>query len=138
MDKEELKKRYIEMQLFDNELKQLRENLEGIESQLMEIRHIQESIQGIRQYKDGTTMLVPIANGIFIKAKLVKEDKLKINIGQNSVTEYSFDETTKLLTRQKNNIEELQKRLVTDFESLSGQMRRMEEDLIKASQAQNQ
>lgn len=139
MSDEEIRKKYIELQLYQTELKEIRDKLENIDIQITEINAVKQSLDEIKTLDDGSEMLVPIANGIFATAKLQKQNKLKVNIGSNTVRDYTFDEANELLDRQSKDIAGIRNHMIDQFEGLAGQMQVLEEELLKLSQkAQNQ
>jgi len=107
MDEKEMKKKYMEYQMLDQQIKQLQEQMQLVEQQSVEVMAAVQSIEEFSNLKDGSEMLVPLNNGIFAKARLVKEDKLRVNVGAGVVVDKSITETKKLIEKQSEEMEKV-------------------------------
>ena len=68
---------------------------------------IENTIQGLKDFEKcegNEEILAPIADGIFLEAKMLSNKKLKVNIGNNSVVEKTIPETIDMLEEQKKEI----------------------------------
>lgn len=100
MNKEEIQKRYLGLQDFSLQLKQLQEQLANLEAQIFEMQRTKESIEDLEKMKNKKEILIPISNGIYTKAELNSSDKLLVNIGADLMVNKSFEETKKLIDEQ--------------------------------------
>ena len=100
MNKEETQKRYLELQDFSLQLKQLQEQLANLEAQIFEMQRTKESIEDLEKMKAKKEILIPISNGIYTKAELDSSDKLLVNIGADLMVNKSFEDTKKLIDEQ--------------------------------------
>lgn len=86
-----------QIQYFQKMMEELENNLQGIE-------RLKQDIQELQNFKGDEDILAPVANGIFIEAKLKNKDKLKVNVGNGVVVEKSITETIHLLEKQEEEI----------------------------------
>ncbi|GEM_PF-1981410 len=100
MNKEEIQKRYLELQDFSLQLKQLQEQLASLEAQIFEMQRTKESIEDLESMRAKKEILIPISNGIYTKAELNSSDKLLVNIGADLMVNKSFEDTKKLINEQ--------------------------------------
>ena len=77
---------------------QMQQNIDDIDS-------LKSDLTEAERISPGQDIMAPIANGIFVKAKLESTKKLLINIGRGIVVEKTIPETISLLDRQKAEID---------------------------------
>jgi len=64
---EELKEKYVEMQLIGNKMKQLESQIETVRERLVRIREVENDLDELKNTKLGSEALVPISEGIFVR-----------------------------------------------------------------------
>jgi prefoldin alpha subunit len=122
--KEQTKEKQMELQMLDMQARQISEQLEKIDSSIMEIEYLKNSLGELKTFKEGVDVLAPVGNGIFAKAKLQENDRLLLNVGNNIVVEKSVSETQKLLSDRVAEIAEVREKMVL-------QLQKIEERLIE-------
>ncbi|MFT4282978.1 MAG: prefoldin subunit alpha [Candidatus Woesearchaeota archaeon] len=85
--------------------KKLQDLINKMNQSLKEIEDIKSSVKELETLKD-EEILAPIANGIFIKAKIIDSKKLKVNVGNGVILEKTINQTIKLLDKQEKEIKE--------------------------------
>ena len=75
-----------------------------ISEQSLDIEKTRDSLNDLANSKTGSTMLAPIANGIFVRAKLENTEKLMINVGSDTVVEKTVPQVIVLLEEQEDNL----------------------------------
>lgn len=123
-DVKNAQKRYYELQMLDQQMKQMQQYLETFDQQLEEIEYVIESLESLKGLKRGDEMLAPVANGIFVKAKLEEKDDLLINVGNDVVVKKSVADGLKMLESQK---EEVQKYRDETLSKMDEMIHRIEE-----------
>ncbi|MCF7901676.1 prefoldin subunit alpha [Candidatus Woesearchaeota archaeon] len=88
---------YEQYQQLANYMKQLEKAIIRIENSILGLKELEKA-------NGDEEILAPIADGIFLEAKLVSNKNLKVNIGNNSVVEKSIPETIIMLEEQKKEI----------------------------------
>ena len=81
----EVRKKYIELQLMEQQMKQLQENAKVLDSQLAELIGVIQSLEDFKSVENKTLLWVPISNGIFTKAELIDNRELMVNVGADVV-----------------------------------------------------
>jgi len=110
--------RYIELQMIDQQVKQLQKYLQAFDQQLLEIRSVIGAVQEFSKINKGSTIFAPISNGIFIKARLEDNENLRVNVGNNVVVTKTADEAIALLQSQETEIVQYKSETVTNMEQL--------------------
>ena len=124
------REKLLELQTLDAKIKQIEDGLVNIENQIIEINLVIECIKEISNVKPDSEALVPLANGIFIKAKIADTQMLKVNIGSNTVVEKSNEETQQMLKDQLKSIEEYKDELMRDIQKLVNQASIIQADIM--------
>lgn len=91
-------------QYLEQQIQQVQGFVEELENSLDQVASIKESLEELKNTKGNEEMLAPIANGIFIKAKMLDNQKLKVNVGNGAVVEKTIPETIALLEKQEEEI----------------------------------
>ncbi len=69
---------------------------------LAEIEDIKEALNNLEEM-DGE-VLVPLANGIFVKAQVQNKKEVLINVGYNTVVKKTLEDALKLVQKQEEEI----------------------------------
>jgi len=100
------------------------ELMDQLEHNLAILNKLKEDLNSLETLKEGDEILAPLANGIFLEAKLITAKKLKVNVGNGVVVEKSIPDTLKLLEKQEVEIlsskSEVQKKLEELYSSFQG------------------
>ena len=126
--------KYVELQMFDNQLKQIQKQVQTLENQAVEVEMILESLEEIKKVDKNSELLVPIANGIFAKAKMIDSENLIVNVGSGTAVTKKVDNTKDMLTSQVIEIRAAQEHLSIQFNSILERARQVEvemQELVK-------
>ena len=113
-----------ELRAFNMQAQMISEQLNRVDSGLMEIDYLKHSLDELGSTKENTEILAPISNGIFAKARLKKNNKLLVNVGNGVVVEKTIVETKELLDERIAEMSEAREKLME-------QMQKIENHLIK-------
>ncbi len=89
-----------ELQEMENEFKHLTSQQELINQQLIDLNISKEAILELKKTKQDTEILTQVANGIFVKTKLVDGEKFIVNIGASVTSEKTGPEIVEMLEKQ--------------------------------------
>ncbi len=90
--KESEQNRYVQLQIIDQQAKQLQQYLQVFDQQLMEIKSVTDSLQELSKLKKGDSILAPLASGIFVKARLDDNSEVRVNVGSGTVVTKTIDD----------------------------------------------
>ncbi|MEK6886755.1 MAG: prefoldin subunit alpha [Nanoarchaeota archaeon] len=113
-----------ELRALNMQAQMISEQLNRVDSGLMEIDYLKTSLDELSSVKENTEILTPISNGIFAKAKLEKIKNLMVNVGNGIVVEKTLEETKGLLDERISEMNEAREKLLD-------QMQKLEDHLIK-------
>ncbi len=121
----------MDYQVNEQQIRQISEQFQEINSKLMELEYISQSLDEIGTIEKGTEILAPISSGIFVRADIKDSAKLLINIGQGTVVPKSIKETKDLLKKQLDEIEGIRGRLMMQLNEYSVKSQRLEKELTE-------
>jgi prefoldin alpha subunit len=105
--KDEIQGYLGELKILDKHIKELQSQIETLDEQSVELAYIQQSIDDLKKAERGSTVLVPLSNGIFAKATLEESDKLLVNVGSNIVVGKTYDQTKDMMAAQTKDLQEM-------------------------------
>ena len=118
MKKQTHSQHLMELRILDQQIKEIQEQLQALESQSAELLQIEMAIDELAGIAKGAEMLVPVAGGIFIRTELKDASTFLLNVGAGMTVEKSQDETKILLERQRDDLLSLQTDLAQRLEVL--------------------
>lgn len=96
---------HVMNQLFE-QYQQMHGYVEQLERAQIKLDNTIEGIKSLEKLKGDEDILAPIADGMFVEAKLKTKDTVKVNIGADTLVDKTIPDAIKLLEQQK---EDLQK-----------------------------
>lgn len=118
-------KKEIQKQIIQHQLNEMHEQLQRIEQQVAEVSSLKEGIEDFSKLKKGDEMLVPLANGIFVRAQLLDVDSLKINVGAGVLVEKTCAQALDLIEEQYKAILKLRDEVMEQFNFLLASVQQM-------------
>ena len=103
-DEQQIQQKYAQFQQIQQQIEQINSHLEMLMQQSSEMDISIQALQEIEKTPQHTEILAPLANGIFLKAKLEDSHNLIVNIGSNATVEQKVPQVIELLQRQKNEL----------------------------------
>lgn len=116
-----------ELKMLNIQAQMISEQLNRIDSGLMEIEYLKNSLDELSSVKENTEILAPVSNGIFAKAKLEKNNKLLVNVGNGIVVEKTTAETKELLNERIKEMNEAREKLLNSMQKIEDHLIKLEE-----------
>ena len=91
-------------QMMQQQLEQLTQHVELLQQHMVELEDSRSALEGLGKVELESELLAPIANGIFVKGKLVDSENLLVNVGLGVVVEKSVADVIILLDTQKRDL----------------------------------
>ncbi|MBS3128078.1 prefoldin subunit alpha [Candidatus Woesearchaeota archaeon] len=129
----ELQESFFELQMMQQQMKELQKQIEKAEEQLMEVEYLQQSIQELSETKEETEILIPIASGIFAKAKLQDGKHFLVNVGAETCTLKDHDQVKKMLAQQAQHIIEVHEHMTAKMQDFMQHLQDAEQQIQKES-----
>jgi len=120
--------KYVQLQMVDQQARQLQQYLQTFDQQLLEIRSVIISLNEFAKLKKGDSILAPIANGIFVKAKLEESHEVRVNVGNNTVVTKTIEGAVKMLEGQEAEINQYRSDVLAKFDELLKQAEALQKE----------
>jgi len=124
-NEETARKKYMELQLLQQKMQQVQQQMEELDQQTVQIDATGKSLDEFKEVKEGTEILVPVANGVFARAKVTDTQQLLVNVGASINVQKSVPDVKILMSEQVKELKQLQ-------EDLGKQLQQMAEMAEKA------
>ncbi len=126
-----IQQKYIELQIMDQQLRQLQQQINKIDEQLMELAITDQSIDELRTTKKNSETLVPIAPGIYAEGTIKDVESFVINVGANVAVKKSLEETKKLILQQIEEVSAYREDLANKMQNIANAAMKIEEEIEK-------
>jgi prefoldin alpha subunit len=127
---EEAKKKYIQFKMIEEQITDLSSKMEMLEKQQSELANTRKALNELPNTPNGREILIPLAAGIFAKAKLEKNDKVFVNVGSNVTVGKTPEQALIMVQEQMDQIAEYEKELTAGLMKLSGMADTVNEELM--------
>jgi prefoldin alpha subunit len=126
---QEATKLYLELQMFGQKMQQLQEQLQQLEQQVASVNDTSQSLDELGEVKEGAEILVPVANGIFVKACITNTQELLVNVGSHVNVPKTIPDVKRLMNQQNEEVRKLQGQLAGQLQELAEQAQKKEHEL---------
>lgn len=127
----EMQEKYMVYQYLEQQMKQVQQQLQNIDQQLVELEGVKKALADLKEVPINADILVPVASGIFVKAKLLEHEDLLVNVGDNVSVKKKYPEAQALLEKQGIELMNFRHNLLEALQKLSGQAELVEQTLQK-------
>ena len=124
-----LQQKYVEYQMMEQQFKQMQEQLEKFDQQASEISAISRQLDELKGCRKESDTLVPVANGIFVKGRIIDTDEVVVNVGAGVAVKKTVDETKTLLQSQAAEIENYRMQVAAQIEMMHKKKAELEKEL---------
>jgi len=130
--KEEIQKKYLELQILNKQIKNVQEQFISLQQQLNELNNLEVSLTELKDVKNNKEIFSVLGSGVFVKSKLIDNENVLVNVGDGVLVKKKLNEALDLVKLQANNIsgsiviikEELNKAILFN-ESLTNEINEM-------------
>jgi prefoldin alpha subunit len=110
------REKMFEAEMTNQQLEQMQEYLGNIAKQISEITSLKSEIDKYKDVAAGDDMLVPIAAGIFVKAKATGDQTFLVNVGAGAVVPKDAAAVQAMLDKQLSELHEYEKNIQAQFD----------------------
>ena len=126
-----MQEKYMQFQMLQQQIKDATSQVDEITKRLVEVESIILSIKEISKVKSGNEILVPVSNGIFIKAEAKETAEFLVNIGEGGVVNKNTEQVIQMLEKQKVELLNLQTELTKEAKRYEGELMLLQKELEK-------
>jgi len=129
----EMQSKYLQLQVLDNQIKQVQQQIQKLDAQLTELETINLSLGDLKDIKEGTEILVPVATGIFFKANIKDTKNLLVNVGSNVSVKKTADDAIGMLNEQVKEIATYKEQITGQLDVLIDKATAIQKEFLKLS-----
>jgi prefoldin alpha subunit len=111
MSKEKLQEKYILYQLLQQNLESLREQLELVERQFIEIKTTEQVLNDLKNRKGSDDVLVPLGSGYYGNGKVMDLETVLVNLGANVMISKKLKAANVFLREREKELERVSKEI---------------------------
>ncbi len=100
MEKEDLEKNMMQLNVFGARLQEIEQQLQLINKHISELQLTSLALQELEETKQDTEMMAPIGQNIFVKAKVQETKKVMVDLGAKVFAEKTLEEAQKILNEK--------------------------------------
>ena len=126
MNKEE---KYLELQMLNSQLRQIQQQIQSAEVQMQEMDRLGSALNESKSIKKGQDMLVPLGQGIFLRANAGDLKNVVMSVGADVVVEKSFDEALEIVKKQQGELGSILLDMRHEFNTGVQQLHEMQHEL---------
>lgn len=130
-NQEKAQERYMQLQQLEQQAAQIQKQMQQIEQQAMELDMIAESLGEFKDIKEGTEILIPLANGIFAKASLKESKNLIVNVGSATAIPKPIDDVRSMILEQATELRKIQEDVAMQMQQVIMQASSIEVEMQK-------
>jgi len=134
-DKSNQNNAIIEMNILDQQLRQLEEHARKVEQQVYEQQFMELSLEEMKG-KNNSEVMIPLGPGLFIPGKIENTDKVLIHIGGKIISRKSVDEARKIIEKRKESLMQEGEKVGINMQKILEEMTVLESK-IRNLQSQN-
>ena len=127
----DMQQRYLELQLYDQQMRQLQQQMQAVEQQAFEIEYVVQCLDDIMKIEVNTDAFVPISSGVFLKAKLLDNKEALVNVGGGTAVKKQIPEVKELLRAQIHELRRVQEDLAAKMEEIARRAAAIESEVRK-------
>lgn len=128
-DQKELNEKYFELQILEQQLKQVNQQLLSMDNQILELQRIKDNLDDITKTKANTEILVALGGGVFSKAELKDNNMVLMNVGANIIVEKDVASSKEVINSQIGQVTDVIKQLEQEFQILAMNSQALQLDL---------
>ncbi|MFH1182314.1 MAG: prefoldin subunit alpha [Candidatus Woesearchaeota archaeon] len=132
-NEDQLKEKYLALQMLAGKMKQIEAQVQAVSERLAQIREVEDSLDELKAAKAGSEALVPVSEGIFVKAAIKDTASLIVNVGSGVCVEKTPEQTKELLNQRVSELAAHRTQLIAELEMQAMQADKLETELSKLS-----
>ena len=133
VDQKALNEKYLELQVLDQQIKQVNQQMLNLDTQLLELQKLEENLDDLSQTKKDTEILVAFGGGVFSKAELKDNNTVLMNVGADIIVEKDIPSSKKVISHQIDQIKDVVQQLEQEFNILAMNSQILQQDMQKLS-----
>ncbi|MEM4358209.1 MAG: prefoldin subunit alpha [Candidatus Pacearchaeota archaeon] len=127
-EKRIIQERGLQLLALDQELRRIEEQYAILEQNIISLELTKQNLNEVKKIKD-KEILANLAEGIFVMAKALENDKVLINVGKNVILEKSSEDAKKIIEARIEELSMLKTILSNEAQKILNEIKIIEEEI---------
>lgn len=119
----------MEYQYLSQQLQQLQQTFGTMQRHLDELRRLDMNISELAHVKKGSSTLIPLGSGIYLKGTVEGESELYMNVGAGVVVKKSFAHSLETVRKQVVEVENFMVQVEQNLQQVAGRLQELQAHL---------
>jgi prefoldin alpha subunit len=129
MASEKLNEKYILYQVLAQNLEGMKQQIEMVEQQLLELRSTLLSMEDVNKLNDTNEIFVPMGSGCFSRGKITDSKKILVGVGAGVFVDRDMESAKTLINERFNEIEKAGMEIEEQMKNIANQMNTLAADI---------
>lgn len=129
MNQNNLQEKVIELNVLDSRLKEIQQQIQVIDQQLMELQILEKNIDELKKVKKNSETLSSLGPGVFIKSRIENNEEIFIDIGSKIIAKKTAEEAKELVKKRTEQIMNIRDIVVNEINNIVFQIQRIESEI---------
>ncbi len=129
MNQSNLQEKVIELNVLDSRLKEIQQQIQVIDQQLMELQILEKNIDEIKKAKKNSETLSSLGPGVFIKSTIANNEEIFIDIGSKIIAKKTAEEAKELVKKRTEQIMNIRDIVVNEINNIVFQIQKIESEI---------
>jgi len=124
-----MQEKVVQLQMVHQQLKQFQQQMQMLEQQMLELDNTKAALEELGAVEKGKDIYVPLAQGIFAKAKWDSDGTFLVNVGAATAVEKDSESVKKMVEEQQQEAAKIKEEMVKQVEKLVSHAHGLENEL---------
>jgi len=124
-DKNDANRAIMELQMYDQQLRQMEEQARMVEQQVYEHEVMILALENLKG-KNGSETMIPLGPGLFVKGKIEDTEKVYIHVGNKIIASKKVEEAIKIIEKRRDQTMESADKISTQMQKILMKMTAIE------------
>ncbi|PIU75981.1 prefoldin subunit alpha [Candidatus Pacearchaeota archaeon CG06_land_8_20_14_3_00_35_12] len=129
MEQENRQNKIMEFSLLENQLKQIEQQIILLDQQISKQQNLMQTLDEFKKTGENSEIFLPFSDELFVKAKLLDNKNLLINVGGNTFVKKDIDGVKKTIQKQIDKLMSVRKELSLEIDKILQGMLRIEKEI---------
>ncbi len=135
--KEELQKRYLELQELEHQIKAYQQNIIVLNQQVIEVLSLADNIESLERSNLDTKSYSAIGAGVFVESSIKNVDHLLVNVGSGILVKKGAKEAREAILKQAEDLKSMRQRVEDEMRGLILNAQRLQSEMQALAQQEN-
>lgn len=127
---QELQQKYMQFQMVDSQVKQLKEQIQALNNQMQELQTLKQGLKDLESVEEGSEALIPLNAGVYLRGEVKDKKKVVINVGSNVMVDKDVESAKKMVESQIKELLEVRVNVTNNFNAMVEKARKLQREIM--------